>query len=177
MIKKIVSIAGLGVLGVVLLAGVAFAQSGPQGASSTTASSIPYWGPLVSCVGGTSDTFPTCKDLCDTFATINNIIYFVITLALFAGAPIMLLWGGALMLLAGANEAWYKQGQDMLKNTVIGIAIILVSYILVRSFVSLLGLTQYIKGFDGNSSLECTISGGAVQIGGESGSGAGGGGQ
>ena len=58
-----------------------------------SAASFPYWGPLVSCNGDLNSAKP-CTSLCDLLVTGQNIIYFMMTLAVLAIGPIMIVVGG-----------------------------------------------------------------------------------
>ena len=108
----------------------------------SSAASFPYWGKggLVSCTGGIlSDTpnagnLPTCTSLCDLFKTGQNIIYFMMTLAVLAIAPIMIVIGGIMMLISAGSETQVSSGRKMVTGAVIGIAIALGAFIIVNTF-------------------------------------------
>lgn len=53
---------------------------------------------------------------------------------------IMFLYGGFLWLTSAGNPAKVKSGFDIMKNTVLGIIVILLAWVLVRFFQNLIGL-------------------------------------
>lgn len=121
-----------------------------------------FWGPLVSCTGfypSTTATFnsgnlPPCTSLCDLIDTAINVIYFGITLALFVIAPIVVAIGAIMIMLAGANPGMLESGKKALVGAVIGIAIVLCSYLIVNTVITVLNITN-VGGFGNNS---CAIT-------------------
>jgi hypothetical protein len=112
------------------------------------ATGIPYWAPtgLISCTGNPlnndgSQNSNACTSLCNLIQTFVNIIFFVITICLFVLAPAFFAIGGIMMMLAGANPEMLSRGKSVLLSTVIGLAIVLCSYILVTTFVTVLNTT------------------------------------
>jgi hypothetical protein len=115
-----------------------------------------YWGAggLVSCTGNyltgagaTAGTTP-CTSLCDLINTFINIVYFLMSIAIFIITPIMFIWGGIMIMLAGANPGMLETGKKIFTGTVIGLAIVLCSYLLVSTVIKVLGVTT-IGGFGG----------------------------
>jgi hypothetical protein len=103
-----------------------------------------YWGPLVSC-GNEQD--PTtgnitnpCTSLCDLIHTSQHTIYFGISLASFVFAPAFFAWGGIMILISGGSEERLGKGKKILTGTVIGILLVLGAYLIVGTFVALLGV-------------------------------------
>jgi hypothetical protein len=124
-----------------------------------------YWGPLVSCQGNpvvingtTNQNGNACKSLCDLIYTIINIIYFAISVCFFIVAPILFIIGGIMIMVAGANPEMLSKGKSVLKSTVIGVLIVLCSYLIVASFIAAFSgtaLGNYIQGFGGGG-LSCS---------------------
>lgn len=110
--------------------------------ASAAEARFPYWGPLVSCTGGdpTSDVPKTCTSVCDLFATGQNIIYFMMTLAVLAIAPIMIVIGGIMMLVSAGSETGISKGRKMVTGAVIGIVIALGAFIIVNTFFYVLSI-------------------------------------
>ena len=73
----------------------------------------------------------TCTNLCDLIGTVINVIYLLMSIALFVIAPILMVWGGVTIMFAGANPGSLETGKKILTGTVIGIAIVLCSYLLI----------------------------------------------
>lgn len=118
-------------------------------ASACDAPSIPYWasGGLVSCTG------LGCHDFCDLICTFVRVVYFGITIAVFAVAPVLFAVGGILILTSGGSPGRLEQGKKTLTGTLIGVLITLLAYLIVATFVKFLGASG-IGGFSGSS---CTI--------------------
>ncbi len=105
-----------------------------------------YWatGGLVSCTGG------NCS-LDELIQTVLNVVSFGITLALFVAAPILFGWGGIKIMLGSQLPGLEKgstisEGKKILTGTLIGILIVLTAYLMIKTLVSLLGITN-IGGF------------------------------
>lgn len=128
-----------------------FLAAAPFLSSAATQPSIwptGYWGPLVSCVGvGTGGSQnKTCTSLNDLIQTFLNVVSFGMTIVLFILAPIFFVWGGVMILIAGASPERLANGKKILTGTVIGVAIVLASYLILSLFVGLLGASG-IGGF------------------------------
>ncbi len=126
------------------------------------ATSIPYWpssaDPLISCSGdpvALGSSIRKCTSFCDIIDTSKSIIYFVMTLALFAFAPILFAWGGIMIMTSGANPGNIETGKKILKGTVIGVVIVLLAYTIIYTLVSPLLLNVQLPGF--NTSLNCSV--------------------
>jgi hypothetical protein len=119
-----------------------------------------YWGPLVSCTGNyisttNSDGTPVnaCTNLCDLIGTFINIIYFAMSIGIFIITPLAFLVGAIMVMVSGANPEMLSTGKNVLKTTAIGLAIILCSYLLVATVVSVLG----ISGVGGFGAAICSV--------------------
>jgi hypothetical protein len=130
-----------------------------------------FWGPITWCTGssiatanpglsptpGTSGQIPpTCNNLCDLIGTFINAIYLLLSIAIFILTPVFLVWGGVMIMLAGANPGMLETGKKILTGTVISLAIVLCAYLLVNTVLSVLNVTS-VGGFNGNSA-SCSIS-------------------
>jgi len=103
----------------------------------------PYWGPLVSCTGGApggSDK-KVCSSFCDLLSTAQNFINFGMTVAIYIIAPIFIVWGGIMILTAGGSPERVKSARQMLLSVVIGIAIVLGSFVIVSTFFYVMSIT------------------------------------
>jgi hypothetical protein len=118
-----------------------------------------YWGPLVSCTGnylrnnGDSTVPNSCTDLCDLIGTATNIIVFMMSVAIFIIAPISFVVGGIMIMIAGANPGMLEQGKKILTGAVVGLALVLCSYLIVATFISAIGIT----GIGGFGTPACSI--------------------
>jgi hypothetical protein len=109
-----------------------------------------FWGPLVSCTGNylPSSGATPCKSLCDLINTFINIVYFAMSVGIFIIAPISVVIGGVMIMLAGANPGMLETGKKVLTGAVIGIVIVLCSYLIVATALKVLGVTG-VGGFGG----------------------------
>ena len=149
----------IGILGIIF----AFALVGlPLIASAQVqAPSLPYWAPngLVSCTGnlynydaqGNATPNPNaCTNLCNLVQTAVNVIYFIMTVALFIIAPVLVMIGAIMIIFAGANPGMLENGKKTLTSTVIGIVIVLAAYLIVSAFLYAMTITG-VGGFGGPS--------------------------
>jgi len=111
-----------------------------------------FWGPLVSCTGNylpngggqlpaNGSTPSPCTSLCDLIDTFINIVYFGISLAVFIIAPVMLGVGGVMIMMAGANPEMLGSGKKALTAAVIGVIIVLCSYLIVNTVITVLNIS------------------------------------
>ncbi len=104
----------------------------------------PYWGPIVSCVGGAPITgadgkeIPTCTSLCDAFATIQNALRLAITIGLYIVAPAYAVYAGFKIAVSEGSSNKVAVARKMLLEVVIGILIIIVSFTIVNTFMNAL---------------------------------------
>ncbi|MEK7579788.1 MAG: pilin [Patescibacteria group bacterium] len=76
---------------------------------------------------------------CDTFRLAKNIIDFVLQGLIPPIAAVLFIYGGLVILLAGARPSWISHGKDVFWNTFIGIVIILASWMIVNTFIQSFG--------------------------------------
>lgn len=101
-----------------------------------------YWGPILSCTGkyGSSNSnLPPCTNVCQVFETLQNAIYFGISLVIFILAPILFIAGGVMVVLGGANTTVISKGRSILWGTFLGVVIALGSFLIVNTFLWLVG--------------------------------------
>ena len=137
----------------VILPVISFASSGGTAYKTPSLWPTGYWGPIVWCTGdyltGTANNQvagPTgqpaaCTNLCDLVGTFINIIYLAMSIAIFIIAPILFVWGGITIMFAGANPGSLETGKKILTGTLIGLAIVLCSYLIVNTVLSVLNIT------------------------------------
>jgi hypothetical protein len=147
---------------------VSFASFGGTPYSTPSLWPTGYWGPIVWCTGdyltgtaGKQIALPTgqpaaCTNLCDLIGTFINVIYLLMSIALFFIAPILMVWGGVTIMFAGANPGSLETGKKILLGTVVGIVIVLCSYLLINTVLGALSVTA-VGGFNGNPNT-CSIT-------------------
>lgn len=115
-------------------------------------------GPLLSCSGAGStagfDKSTNCQDLCDLVCTTTRVVYFCIALVIWIILPIMVVAGGIMYMMGGANPGMLETAKKTLWGAVMGAIIVLCAYILIATFIKFLSI-QNIGGF---GSPTCTIS-------------------
>lgn len=115
----------------------------------------PYWGPIVSCVGGapTKDSkgndIPTCTSLCDLFSTAQNVLRLAVTISLYVIVPAYILYAGFKVATAGISGDKIATVRKMFLQIVLGIVIILGSFTLINTFMN--GLSGVLGGKDSSS--------------------------
>ncbi len=109
-------------------------------------------GPLVTCTGDGSNGVP-CQNLCDLIGTAANVIYFGIGVVIWIVAPIMIAWSGIRLMLSRGNPEGASGAKKMITSVVIGLLIVLCAYLIVATFVSVLG----ISGVGGFGSGTCVV--------------------
>ena len=125
-------------------------------------------GPLVTCWGApvtytnntsgngfTTSTNPNaCHDVCDLVATTANVVYFGIGVVIWIIAPIMFAWSGISLMLSRGNPEAASGAKSRATRTVIGLLIVICAYIIVYTFVHVIGVATSIGGFGADA---CTI--------------------
>lgn len=97
---------------------------------SVTHAAIPFFGHII------PDAHNTCAAGWGMLIiVINNIIQFAITIAIVFIAPIMIAWAGFLFVVSPTNPSHRSQAKSILWNTVIGIVIALVGWLLVDAIM------------------------------------------
>ena len=141
---------------IVLLPSLAFAYTAPSIWPTG------FWGPLVSCVGNYSGAtgsivpnpsgLPACASLCDLIYTIENVIYFGISIALFILSPILFAWGGIMYMVSRGKPEGTSKARKILIGALIGVLITLCAWLIVNTIVSFLSIAN-VGGF-GNAACQ-----------------------
>ncbi|MEK7637880.1 MAG: pilin [Patescibacteria group bacterium] len=92
------------------------------------------WFPIVPC-GSSGQAACTPCDLFKTFKNVIDLVLYGITGPI---AAFMIVWAGGLMLISGDNAARFAEGSKMLKNTLIGVTIILLSWLATNTLIKTL---------------------------------------
>jgi hypothetical protein len=90
--------------------------------------------PLVQC--GTTTNKTPCT-LCDVFKLVQRIINFI-SYGLFILAPIFIVYGGIMILLAGAKPSNVETGKNIIKNAIIGVIIALLAWTVINEMLIVL---------------------------------------
>lgn len=115
---------------------------------------VGYWGPLVACGG------EPCDSLCDLVDLGQRLTAFGISLIVFAIAPVMLVYGGMKVIMAGGSIERLNSGKGIIKGAVIGIALGLGSYLILSTFLWALGIAVGPGGAGVNwPNIQCKVEG------------------
>ena len=97
------------------------------------AATIPFFGPII------PPENPTCPaNWMMLIVVINNIIRFLITLAIVFVAPLMIAYAGFLFVVNPVNASGIGQAKTILQNTIIGIVLALSGYLIVGALMAVL---------------------------------------
>lgn len=95
---------------------------------------------IVPCGPGTKDL--SCS-FCDLFQMIDNIIDFAVKTLMPVLATLMIVVGAITLMTAGGSESQLSKGKDIIKNTILGIVIVLASWLVIDTImVSFTNLTE-----------------------------------
>jgi len=92
---------------------------------------------LVPCGPGTAH--PMCDNICYLLEMISKIAFFIVRNVMPPLAGLLFLIGGIMMVAAAGSEERYKKGRQIVLNTAIGVVIVLVSWLLVNSIITIVG--------------------------------------
>ena len=110
-------------------------------------------GPLVTCTGAGAGGTKTCTNLCDLISTAANVVYFGIGVVIWIIAPIMIAWSGIRLVFSRGNPEATSGARKMIWGVVIGLFIVLCAYLIVYTFISVLGIT----GIGGFGTSACQV--------------------
>lgn len=127
-------------------------------ASPTHAQTVPPLTKLIpeECLGEQKGPNAGAGQVCDISSAIKlgiNVTKIMLGL-LGSVALLMFTYGGLVWLISAGNSARVKEGQDIFKNAVIGIAIVLGAYLIISAVLSVITGTNFgeaIKLFPGNN--------------------------
>jgi hypothetical protein len=123
-----------------------------------------YWGgisdpshPLIPCTGiynitqhnvsgdvnfeiapGQVNGLPPCQSLCDIFAALQRVIYFIFTILLYVIVPVFVFVGGFKLLISGGNPGKRGEAMKTISSAVIGLVIGLGAFLIVNTFLWLI---------------------------------------
>lgn len=94
-----------------------------------------FWGPIVTCRGVecTPDN-DLASGWCKAFDTLKRALYVVLSIILFIVLPLTIMYGGMLIMTAGANAENVGAGRSAITGALVGIAIALTAFLIVNQF-------------------------------------------
>lgn len=100
---------------------------------------------IVPCGPGTSKS--KCS-ICDLFQLIDNIIDFAVKTLVPVLATLMIIVGAFILMTAGGSETQLSKGKDIIRATIVGIVIILISWLIIDTIM--VSLTKFGEGGSDN---------------------------
>jgi hypothetical protein len=134
----------------------------------THAVGIPYWGPLVSCVGNKDSlpsSLPACQSICDLLTTGQNILYFILTIALFVLLPIAVAIGGFQMMISGGSAGGESAGKKIITGAFTALLIIMGAYLIVNTIFFFAGKFTDAGKLNTNwATIQCSVPASANDV-------------
>jgi len=113
-------------------------------------------GPIVPC--GREGT-PPCT-LCHLFEIFNNILEFLLTCVVPIIGGAMLVFGGAVFLISGADPNLFAKAKGIVTATIVGIIIVFSSWVLLNTFLTFIGIAEWVGIDEGGWTIVCAYSSG-----------------
>jgi len=92
--------------------------------------------------------------LCHLFILLNNIFTYFFTFILPVTATGLMVWGGFTLLTAGESKTKFEQAKNIITAAVVGLVIILASWIFLNMFLSSIGVAEW-TGLGNWWKIEC----------------------
>lgn len=92
--------------------------------------------------------------LCHLFIILNNIFTYFFTMILPVTATGLMVWGGFTLLTAGESKTKFEQAKNIITAVVVGLVIILASWIFLNMFLSFIGVAEW-TGLGSWWKIEC----------------------
>ena len=93
--------------------------------------------------------------LCHLFILLNNIFTYFFTFILPVTATGLMVWGGFTLLTAGESKTKFEQAKNIITAAVVGLVIILASWIFLNMFLSSIGVAEWTGLKEGWWKIEC----------------------
>ena len=99
---------------------------------------------------------PCCPcQLCHLFVLLDSIVDFVLFKIILPLATLLLVIGGILFIFNAENPENVTKGKAILTSTVIGLIIIFAAWLIINSFVMLIGVSEWTGLREGWFQIEC----------------------
>jgi len=103
------------------------------------AAAIPFFGPIIDQSWTVSSTGIQCAlGWGAVLSVVNNIIRFLLTLAILFVAPIMIAYSGFLYVVNPMNPSGISRAKEILRNTIVGIVVALAGWLIVDAIMAVL---------------------------------------
>ena len=118
--------------------------------------------PLVPC-GTTTDQDPdpgqynntaVICDRCQLLHLVRHVIDFLLIVAAPVLATLFFVWAGVLIMLGGANPGMLTQGKRIFKDTIIGLIVIMLAWLITNTLIKSLAKDTIYTGDDASTPIE-----------------------
>ena len=82
-------------------------------------------------------------EFCHIFVLANNIVVYIMTCLAPIISGVMLILGGFYFMIAGVDPGAMKKGRDIATAAIIGLIVIFVSWVLLNTFLSSMGIAEW----------------------------------
>ena len=82
-------------------------------------------------------------EFCHIFVLANNIVVYIMTCLAPIISGVMLILGGFYFMIAGVDPGAMKKGKDIATAAIIGLIVIFVSWVLLNTFLSNMGIAEW----------------------------------
>jgi len=107
--------------------------------------------PLVRC-GGAGQ--PACQ-ICHLFDMLDRIVDFILLFIVFPIATLLLIVGGGMLIISSGDTNKINQGKSILVSTIIGLLIILSSWLIINTFMTTIGVATWTGLGEGWWIIDC----------------------
>ena len=101
--------------------------------------------PIVQC-GNIGEAIGACT-FCDIFLVIHRIFNFLALTIAPLLVIVMFIAGGLILMFGGGSSTLLERGKSIIKGTLIGLVIVLISWVIINSTINILAGTDTPEGF------------------------------
>lgn len=124
---------------------------------------LPFWGaPLLACTAQDHPTLPgtavteVCNDFCDIVHTVQHLLYFAITVLLFAIVPLGFLVGGLMMIVSRGGEG-VSEARKVMFGSLTSAAVVLLAFVIVNITLNSIGRREDGPRVFWGSTIDCEV--------------------
>lgn len=99
---------------------------------------------------------PPCQ-ICHLFVMLDRIIDFVLIRIVFPVATLLIVFSGGMYMLSSGDSGKISQARSILTSTIVGLVIIFSSWLLVNTFMTGIGLADWVGPAGGWYRINCPI--------------------
>ena len=96
-------------------------------------------------------------ELCHLFVVLDKIIDFALFNIVFPLATLLLVIGGGMYMLSAGDSSKITKARQILSSTIIGLVIIFSAWLVINTFMTAIGLADWVGPADGWYKIDCPI--------------------